>query len=316
MSRTGANRRAGVRLTVERLERRDVPSGIAVQPFKLPAGTNFPDHLTLGGDGNVWFSCDLANLVGSITPAGSVTVFNTSSVSAHGLDGLTRGRDNNIWFSEFYGKVGKITPTGQITQYRLKHHGEPESIAAGPDGKLWITTFDNYVGRVTRSGAVIWFRHGGEGLGKIVSFHGALYFQEYDIIGRIATDGVFTGKFRMPHHGHVGDLAVGPDGKLWFTEQTGSAVDYVGSLTAAGRIQEYPVPATNGGVGHLTAAGDGNIYVRDGDDLMGLHPDGTVFASQDLGFIAGNGPVVQGGDGNVWYAEGLRDKIGVARVAG
>jgi streptogramin lyase len=317
MSRTSAGRCAGVRPTVERLETRDLPSGFPVQPFKLPSGTNFPGHLTLGGDGNVWFSCGLASTVGYITPAGSSIVFNTGSVSVHGMDGLTRGPGNNISFVEFWDdKVGAITPTGRIIQHRLKGHHSPDSIAFGPDGHLWVTSFDNFVGRVSRSGAVQWFHNPGEGANKILSFHGALYLQEDNIIGRIATDGVFTGKFRMPHHGQVEDIAVGPGNKLWFTEHTGSGIDYVGSLTAAGRIHEYPVLAVNGGVGHLTAAADGNLYVRQGDNLIGLHPDGLLFASQNLGFIAGNGSVVQGSDGNVWYAEGVLDRIGVAHVTG
>jgi virginiamycin B lyase len=312
MSRT----RAGVQLTVEQLERRDVPSGFPVQSFRLPAGTNFPGHLTLGGDGNVWFSSGLASNVGYITPTGAVTVFNTAAFSAHGLDGLTRGPDNNIWFIEFFdGKVGEITSTGQIIRDQHLSHG-PVSITTGPDRNLWVTTFDNFVGRVRPSGAVTWFRHRGESLGEIASFHGALYFQEDNAIGRIATDGVFTGNFRLHHHGHVEDLVVGPDGRLWFTEHTGTGVDYVGSLTAGGHLREYPVPVGSSGLGHLTAAADGNLYVRQGDNLIGVHPNGVVFASQNLGFIAGDGSVVQGGDGNVWYAEGVLGRIGVAHVVG
>jgi virginiamycin B lyase len=306
-----------IRLTVEQLESRDVPSGIPVQTFPLPANTNFPGHLTVGGDGNVWFASGLAATVGYVTPAGSVTVFNTAAVSRHGMDGLTRGPDGNIWFVEFWdNKFGKITPTGQITSFTFKQNHGPDSIALGPGHQFWITTFDGTVGRVTPHGKVTWFHPKGGGGNEIVPFHGALFLKQSNAIARMATDGKVTHTSKMPHHGTVEDLIVGPDNKLWFTEHTGGGMDFLGSLSASGHIREYAIPVGNQTLGQLTAAADGNLYIREGDDLVGVHPDGLVFADQYLGFIAGEGSVVQGSDGNVWYAEGVLGRIGVAHVMG
>jgi virginiamycin B lyase len=305
-----------VRLTVEQLECRDVPSGFPVQTFKLPANTNFPGHLTVGGDGNVWFTSGLAATVGNVTPAGSVKVFNTASVSRHGLDGLTRGPGNDIWFVEFWDqKIGKITPTGQITQFTLRKGYGPTGIAMGPDHNLWITTFDGPIGRVTPHGKVTWFHPRAFGPRQIVRFHGALYLREDTAIDRMTTGGKVLDRFK-PHHGSIVDMAVAPDGKLWFTQHTGSGTDYVGVLSGSGHMREYPVFVANNGLGNITAAADGNLYIREGDYMIGMHPNGAVFTSQYLGFIAGNGSVVEGSDGNVWYAEGVLGRIGVAQVTG
>src|SRR5262249_40071127 len=155
--------------------------------------------------------------------------------------------------------------------------------------------------------AVKWFHNPGESANQIVSYHGALFLREDNIIGRITTGGAFTGKFRMPHHRHGEDLAVRPGGKPRFTRHPGTGLDHLGGVTGAGRVHEYPALASSGAVGHLTAAADGNLYVRQGVNLLGFHSNGTFFASQYLGFIAGDGSVVQGADGNVWYAEGVLD---------
>jgi streptogramin lyase len=304
-----------VHLTVEQLECRAVPSGIPVQPFKIPAGMNFPDHLTVGGDGKVWFTSELSPMVGSITPAGVATGFSTSAVSDKGLSGLTRGRDNNIWFIEFWdNKFGKITPSGQITSFTLRQKHGPDSIALGPDHRFWITTFDGTVGRVTPHGKATWFHPKGGGGDKIVPFHGELFLKRGNDIGRMTTDGRLTGKFKMPHHGSVEDLIVGPGNRLWFTEHTGGGIDFLGSMTASGRMREFPIGVGRSNLGQLTEGADGNLYVRQGDNLLGVHPDGTLFANQYLGFIAGEGSVVKGSDGNVWYAEGVLGRVGVASV--
>jgi virginiamycin B lyase len=303
-----------VHLTVEQLERRDVPSGLSLQTYKIPRGTNFPDQLTLGGDGNIWFTSGLAATLSSITPSGRITVYNTSAVTSHKLDGLTRGPNGNIWFVEgLDNKIGEITPTGSIKAFTLGHDYLPGSVTTGPDHNLWVSTVRNTIGRVTQHGHVTWFQHRGELIHQIVSFHGALYFAEEDAIGRVTTHGTFSRNLRPHHGGTIGYLAVGPDNKLWFSENTRTGTDFVGSLTASGHIQEYPVAVGNSGLGQITAGGDGNLYVRLGDNLVGMHPDGTAFVNQYLGFIAGEGSVTKGSDGNVWYAEGVLGQIGVAR---
>src|SRR5262249_15158718 len=194
-----------------------------------------------GGCGAIRLSSALGSNIGYITPSGTTTVFSTARVSRHGLDGLTLGPGNNIWFIElFHKKIGEITPSGKITQLRIKHFLGPNSITTGPDHNLWISTFDNEVGRITPRGVATYFHHKGEHISKVLGFHGAIYLQENDTIGRIATNGKFTGEFKLPRHGHLQDITAGPDGNVWFTEQSG-ATDYVGFLTPGGHIHEFPV---------------------------------------------------------------------------
>lgn len=67
--------------------------------------------------------------------------------------GITAGPDGNLWFTETIiindvqsseakrvGKIGRITPTGQLREFLLPTpENQPNSITTGPDGALWFT---------------------------------------------------------------------------------------------------------------------------------------------------------------------------------
>src|SRR2546430_7818361 len=54
---------------------------------------------------------------------------------------ITAGRDGNIWFTDSGNrKVGRITPSGGVTEFGLPDAGgSPYGIAVGPDQNNWIT---------------------------------------------------------------------------------------------------------------------------------------------------------------------------------
>jgi virginiamycin B lyase len=87
--------------------------------------------------------------------AGAVTEFNVPSGTAFGI---TAGPDGNLWFTEAANDVGRITPTGSITQFRVggvcvANEGcEAFGITSGPDGNLWFTEeLAGEIGRITTS---------------------------------------------------------------------------------------------------------------------------------------------------------------------
>jgi streptogramin lyase len=133
--------------------------------------------IVAGSDGNVWFTS--ATFVGRITPAGSITTYAIpTQYSDPGK--MTLGLDQNVWFVENLGKVGRVTMTGNITEFSPSSGAD--GIATGSDGNLWFTEGDaNKIGRITTSGSIT----------------------EFDL--------PVAGSF--PY-----DIAAGPDGNLWFTE--------------------------------------------------------------------------------------------------
>jgi streptogramin lyase len=129
----------------------------------------------------------------------SFTPFPIPLANAQPLD-ITVGADGNLWFTQGHGEIGRITPTGAITEFSLPS-GTPEDITPGPDGNLWFT----------------------------------LGFDAKGGIGRISTAGVIT-EFTLPEgfRPDPGGITTGPDGNLLFCDG-GS----IGQTTPNGTITEF-----------------------------------------------------------------------------
>src|ERR1044071_1435840 len=136
-----------------------------------------PFAITMGEDGNFWFTLSNGGKVARITPRGSISYFTTPSLSNPAF--ITPGPDGNVWFGEgSTGKIASITPDGLITEHRFSAFGVSVGITTGSDGNMWFTE------------------------------------QAVDKFARITPQGViteFTG-LEAPS-----TIAAGPDGNLWIT---------------------------------------------------------------------------------------------------
>ena len=129
----------------------------------------FPQDITAGPDGNLWFTNSGGNTIGRITPSGTVSTF-----TGPGIDdpfGITAGPDGNVWFTNLGGSsIGRITPSGTVTNFSNPGIDRPREITAGGDGSLWFTnTGDGSIGRITTSGAVVIYS--GAGIDEPVRHH-------------------------------------------------------------------------------------------------------------------------------------------------
>jgi hypothetical protein len=86
-------------------------------------------------------------IAGSAQSAGKITEFAVGGVPGE----ITAGPDRNLWFTEtLANKIGRITPSGTITEYRVPtSNSNPGEITAGPEGDLWFTQSGNKIGRIT-----------------------------------------------------------------------------------------------------------------------------------------------------------------------
>ena len=159
-----------------------------------------PFAITMGEDGNFWFTLSNGGKVARVTPRGSISYFATPSLSDPAF--ITPGPDGNIWFGEgSTGKIASITPDGIITEYQFSFFGVSVGITTGSDDNIWFTDQTD---------------------------HAVWRFE-------IAT-GTFT-EFRTPTpNSFPGDITTGSDGNMWFTEQ---AVGKFGRITPDGVITEF-----------------------------------------------------------------------------
>jgi len=142
--------------------RRIKPSG-AIQAY--PQTTQFEAYgLTEGADGNIWFTSRESNQIGRLTPDGQVTMFGGLSLptapqyilETGGTTGwpqeIVEGPDGAVWFTEYAtGKVGRMSPDGQLTEVDLGSLSSPMGIASGPDGNVWVTAVGG-LWRITPAG--------------------------------------------------------------------------------------------------------------------------------------------------------------------
>ena len=102
-----------------------------------------------------------------------------------------------------------------------------------------------------------------------------------------------------------GLIVDGPDGDLWFTEDSGK----IGRVTTQGQVTEFPLPTPANGstpdLTSLTAGPDGAIWALDGvnGQVDRITDDGQVeiFAIPG-GSAFTNGSIVSGTDGNLWFS--------------
>lgn len=115
------------------------PGGVVSEYGWLPERIQ-PAHLTAGPDGEaaMWFTDRESDKIGKITTSGSVTI----SEAKGPVEGIVAGQgkeDDALWFADYSHAIGKITPTGAITEYQLPVGREPNAITLGPEDDIWFT---------------------------------------------------------------------------------------------------------------------------------------------------------------------------------
>lgn len=286
--------------------------------FNATSGADLGD-MTTGPDGNLWFTEGMANKIGRITPAGTITEYplpNANSYPTH----ITAGPDGNLWFTEggsAAARIGRITPDGAVTEFVVCVPGSSiEGITAGPDGNLWFTEYSrNKVGRISPAGSITEFAiptTTGAPLGISAGSDGNIWFteQEANKIVRMSPVGVTTefgglGTQTGGLSSYPSSMTAGADGNLWFV-----GVNKVGRITTAGVLTEFPVADLSG---HLTSTRgpDGNVWFAGRGYLGRVTPAGvitempvpTIYAEQPQGMTAGP-------DGNVWFIMRQANTIG------
>ena len=253
-----------------------------------------PGDITAGQDGGVWFTeRGLTDAIARIDPA-------TGNITEHplpngtGVTGLTTGDDGDLWFAEAdRGKVGRMTPAGDLTEYDLGLSGDEtlKDLTNGPDGWIWFTIEHD----------------GGAPFARTESLHK---------IGRInPADGDIC-FFSAGLTGAPNKIVAASDGKLYFTESGNPAA--IGRVKTDGAIREYrsgltagsqPTSITEGGDGALwftTAASPGGIArMTLKKNIFSEFPAGLP----GLGLTPDSGPagITRGPDGNVWFTESALD---------
>lgn len=240
---------------------------------------NYLQHLTVGPDGNVWFT-DMGQTpaIGMIKPSTDlIAEYSNGLPPSVTLGGITAGPDGNLWFTDAgTPAIGRFNPaTHVITEFTagLNTGSQPLDIVAGPDGNLWFTD---------------------DGTTKAIGFLDPTTGAITEI-----SSGLQAGTLSDPLR-----ITVGPDHNMWFTDDgaTTAAIgrvnlrngDQITEFTTGLSALHYP--------GGIVTGPDGNLWFAAWNAIGRITPSGTItMYTAGLQSYAQVQYIASGPDGNLWF---------------
>ncbi len=236
--------------------------GGATGDVKVEWSGSTPSEIITGPDGNLWLLDSLNGQIDVVAtdgtflhrydanPAGSVRF----------LGSLTIGPDGFIWYTLSDGSgvdlLGRMDPAdGSVQTFAIGTTNDlPLGITTGPDGDIWFT------------------------LDALDSVTGTNDIGQFDPSTPMVAPKLWP--LSEGFDVNLGLIIPGPDGRLWFTEQSNQAI---GAITTSGpnlgAIQEYNLSVDSSLTATFTVAAD--------PAGIAVGPDGNIwFTVPSSGFLA------------------------------
>jgi len=295
------------------------PVGMLKQ-FKVPTAGSSPEHITQASDGNFWFTESFVNdqnalphKVGRITPSGQVTEFDVCTHPDFGFEScfptdIVQGSDGDLYFTKNDAPLGRITTDGNV----LADVGERFSFngngldAHGDD--IWIADFNNAVIHRynVQTGVFSEYATTSPTFDVAVAPNGIVWFTEGD--GRIGRlNPATTGvPTEINVEGAPREINVASDGAVWFTERFSQAVGRINPATNA--VQMFPV---DGGPEDIAPAADGSMWFTrsTAGNIARITPAGVITTQSKA--VKGSEPfgITVAPNGDPWFTMLSADKI-------
>ncbi|HEV8022561.1 MAG TPA: hypothetical protein VGP41_14900 [Candidatus Lustribacter sp.] len=266
-------------------------------------GTVFPEQIVVGPDGNIWWTEEVTNRIGRISPGApavaapnpAITYFpNTAGGTA---TGLAVGCDGNLWYSNSGLVITRMTPTGGVPSTGPQH-----ITVSAPGGQVGRLAAD--------SNGNVWYLNSGVGFSQVAYVDCTTFVT--NTFGSTPTPNSLY---------EFAGLFLGADKAMWFTEDE-SAQKQIGRITTpangvAGNYTEYPIANTGAATfpTDITAGSDGKMWfsvfgsVATTQFFANFVPGLTININEFPNVIDPNAfanlvTIFNGTDGNIWMAEG------------
>jgi streptogramin lyase len=289
----------------------------AVEQFPLTTPGATVQEITSGPDDTLWFTQQDSSEeweIGRITADGAITLYPPLPTNVDSVGGIVEAANGDLWFTEGLGEpvkngdsgiIGRITPKGEFTSFPTSMW-PVVPITIGPGGNVW------FAGALVQAGAN--------------------YDANYAAIGEVTSKGqvkVYDVPSTVQRHkrGSYYDepapptLISGPDGDLWFGEQSGKTTG-IARISTSGK-QGSTIPTGN--ADDLTRGPDGRVWFVDDDPngpslgvatrsgiVVTEYPPGLNF-SRYVGDDQVYNTMTLGPDGNLWLTNG---NSSIERISG
>ncbi len=222
---------------------------------------------------------------------------------------ITAGADGNLWFTAQQKGIGRITPSGSISEFPMPNT-YPWQIRSAPDGNLWYSAAFE-IGKVTLSGTRSRFQLNGPIEDIAVDRNGNIWFLADSFfffgavvpqyVGRMTPAGVIA-EFQLPPSSIIlsSEITSAPDGTVWFTEYFGSKI---GRITTDDVVSEFGTPTPEARPSRIAVSDNGNVWFAESNlsRIVRVSPQlvFTEFQLPDGGPYA----VTVGPDKNIWFSQ-------------
>jgi len=229
------------------------PVDVSFKEWELPTLGSRPHDPLATPDGAIWYTGQMANVLGRLDPASGVIKQYPLKTPFSGPHGLTYDKDGDIWFAaNFAGYIGKLDPkTGDIREYKMPDPAarDPHTPLFDKDGVLWFTLQNaNMVGRLDpKTGAiklVTMPTPKSQPYGMVFASDGETIF--FDMFGtnKIASIDRKTmaiKEYPLPDSGsRPRRIAITSDDIIWYGDYSRGRLGRLDPKT--GKVTEYPSP--------------------------------------------------------------------------
>lgn len=294
---------------------RMTPSGTLTTFSNGSVDDDFPNGITAGSDGNLWFVSNDGR-VRKITTAGAITVVVPSLSGTHHI---VNGADGRLWWNRG-GTLSKFNISSSTVESTYNVGTADDhlwSVSASTSG-VWWGSESKKIGRVSYAGEQVSapFNFRGPEPWMLASSADYLWFTaaNENQIGRVTPANGQTVLYTLPHaDSRPLGIVAGPNA-MWFTEETG---DRVGRIDAGGAVQEFTVPTSGGKPTGIALGTDGNLWITlaAADKIVRMTTAG-VFTEYALAAGCKPTSIAAGPDSAMWFTCETSNEIGRITFAG
>ena len=226
---------------------------VAMTAWQVPTPGSRPHDPAAARDGSLWYSGQMANVLGRIDPK-TRTVREYPLKTAHsGPHGLVEDRAGNIWYTGNTGAlIGKLNPkTGEVAEYKMPdpEAKDPHTLVFDKAGILWFTVQNaNRIGRLDpKSGEIKLLTPPtpkSRPYGMALDSKGNLFVVQFGTnkVARVDPKTLEIREYTLPDPAsRPRRLAITSDDIIWYSDYSRG---YLGRLDpATGKASEYPSPS-------------------------------------------------------------------------
>jgi streptogramin lyase len=228
------------------------------------------------------------------------------NVSKAGMT-IVAGQDGALWYTHLVDPG----PNDELSRLEVSGHQEvidlpgtsnvPRTLAVAKNGDLWSTdVYATVIRRLSLDGA--WQELAIPALAYSLTegTDGHLWFTTAQEVGRLELSGKLT-MFPIVSEPPINAITTGPDGKIWFADQRGSAIL---SIDSSGKTRRFPV-SEGGWPASITTGPDGHLWMTLslGSRIGRLSMDGELTEFELPSPYEAPKQIVSGPDGNLWFTQ-------------